>query len=58
MSAPDTNIEKQKHRHRTMGWGLWIGAALAVLVGLVFVVAFGVFDVAPDAFIPATGGAG
>jgi len=32
MSAPDVNLERQKNRHRTMVRGLWIGAAVAVIV--------------------------
>lgn len=44
MSAPDTNLERQKTRHKTMGTGLWIGAGIAVLVAAVFIIAaaFGV----------------
>ncbi|MFK7743416.1 MAG: hypothetical protein AB8B47_00070 [Roseobacter sp.] len=35
MSAPDVNVEKQKHRHRGLIWGLWGGALVAlVVVGL------------------------
>ena len=32
MSSPDTNIEKQKHRHRTMVRGIWLGLAVAGVV--------------------------
>jgi hypothetical protein len=34
MSAPDVNLERQKSRHRTMVRGLWIGAAIAVIVAV------------------------
>ena len=34
MSAPDVNVERQKTRHSTMVRGLWIGAAVAVVVTL------------------------
>ncbi|WP_298969958.1 hypothetical protein [uncultured Roseobacter sp.] len=33
MSAPDTNIAKQKTRHRPALWGLWTGVLLAIVVG-------------------------
>lgn len=36
MSAPDVNIDKQKKRHRTMVWGIWIGVAIAGLVMIGF----------------------
>lgn len=32
MSSPDVNIGKQKHRHRTMIRGLWIGVGIALVV--------------------------
>lgn len=36
MSAPDTNIERQKNRHKTMVWGIWVGLAIAAvaIIGL------------------------
>ena len=34
MSAPDTNVEKQKKNHRTPLMGMWISLAV---VGLLFV---------------------
>ncbi|MBW4707860.1 hypothetical protein KX928_08690 [Roseobacter sp. YSTF-M11] len=37
MSAPDTNIGKQKKRHRPALWGLWLGLALAVILVLAIV---------------------
>jgi hypothetical protein len=52
MSAPDVDIEKQKHRHRTMARGLWIGGAVAVLVAAGLAVAMGVFDTDPTEVIP------
>lgn len=39
MSAPDTNLERQKTRHKTMGTGLWIGAGVAILVAAAFTIA-------------------
>lgn len=39
MSAPDTNLERQKTRHRTMGTGLWIGAGIAAVVAAIFILA-------------------
>ncbi|AEI94511.1 hypothetical protein [Roseobacter litoralis] len=39
MSAPDVNLEKQKHRHRRMVLGIWIGVAIAGLVGIAAVIA-------------------
>ena len=32
MSAPDTNIARQKTRHKPARWGLWGGLFIAVLV--------------------------
>lgn len=32
MSAPDTNIARQKNRHKPALWGLWGGLFLAVLM--------------------------
>jgi hypothetical protein len=53
MSAPDVNIEKQKHRHRTMVRGLWVGAAIALLVVGGIAISAGVFDTDPADLIPA-----
>ncbi|MGC3936564.1 hypothetical protein ACOTTU_02040 [Roseobacter sp. EG26] len=33
MSAPDTNIGKQKRHHRPALWGLWAGLFLALGLG-------------------------
>lgn len=35
MSAPDTNIARQKTRHRPALWGLWGGFLLAVLLTVI-----------------------
>ncbi|WP_299953054.1 hypothetical protein [uncultured Roseobacter sp.] len=37
MSAPDTNIERQKKRHKPAIWGLWGGLFLAVILIAIFV---------------------
>ena len=47
MSAPDVNIEKQKHRHRTMVRGVWIGVAIACVVAAGIWVGMGVFGADP-----------
>ena len=52
MSAPDTDIEKQKTRHRTMVHGLWVGVAIAVIVAVALAVSIGVFDSSPTEIIP------
>ncbi|WP_300031414.1 hypothetical protein [uncultured Roseobacter sp.] len=38
MSAPDTNIERQKTRHITMLRGIWIGLLIAAGVAFVLIV--------------------
>lgn len=53
MSAPDVNIETQKHRHRTMIRGLWIGAAFAALVVIVAGIVILGFGVSADGILPA-----
>jgi hypothetical protein len=53
MSAPDVNLEKQKHRHRTMVRGLWVGAAVAVIVAIGLIVSETVFDADPTDLAPA-----
>ena len=45
MSAPDTNLERQKNRHKTMGWGVWVGVGFALLVALGLILAVTVFGV-------------
>jgi hypothetical protein len=57
MSAPDVNLEKQKHRHRTMVRGLWVGAALAIVVAIGLVVSETVFGADPADLAPAATGA-
>ncbi|WP_417723901.1 hypothetical protein [Salipiger sp.] len=32
MSAPDTDIDKQKRRHRTPLWGMWGGLILVAIL--------------------------
>ena len=34
MSAPDTNLERQKNRHKTMAWGIWVGLSFAAVVAI------------------------
>lgn len=34
MSAPDTNIEKQKREHRAPLWGMWAGLGLVAVLFL------------------------
>lgn len=34
MSAPDTNVEKQKSRHRPALWGIGAAVALAILAAI------------------------
>ncbi|WP_375228126.1 hypothetical protein [Roseobacter sp. S98] len=50
MSAPDTNIERQKTRHVTMLHGLWIGILIAA--GVAFVALSG--GASDEAAAPAT----
>lgn len=45
MSAPDTNLERQKNRHKTMGWGVWVGVGFALLVALGLILTVTVFGV-------------
>ncbi|XDA99474.1 hypothetical protein AB1M95_06060 [Sulfitobacter sp. LCG007] len=44
MSAPDTNIDKQKRRHRPSLIGIWVALAVAAVVVLLMI-----FDVFGDA---------
>jgi hypothetical protein len=34
MSAPDTNIKKQKKRHKPAIWGLWLSLAVVVIAAI------------------------
>ena len=36
MSAPDTNLEKQRRRHRPALWGMWAGLVFASVLLLAF----------------------
>ena len=56
MSAPDTNIEKQKHRHRRMIHGIWLGVAIAFLVAAGVVLSITLFGTAPTDVIPEADG--
>lgn len=56
MSSPDTNVEKQKQRHR----GPLVGMAIAAIfgIGLILLWVFGVFATAPETDDAAVDGAG
>ncbi|ABG32825.1 hypothetical protein [Roseobacter denitrificans] len=42
MSAPDVTLERQKHRHRKMVRGIWIGVGIIALVSIgAYVAVFG-----------------
>jgi hypothetical protein len=40
MSAPDTNIKKQKKRHKPAIWGIWISVAVVVIAGAAAILYF------------------
>lgn len=52
MSAPDVALKTQKHRHRTIAWGIWIGVGLAALVGVAAGITIFGFGVDPQGAIP------
>ena len=52
MSAPDVTLETQKHRHRKMVRGIWIGVGIAVLVGIAALVAVFGFGVELQEAVP------
>jgi hypothetical protein len=52
MSAPDTNIEKQKQRHKPVAWGLWAGIAITLAVVIVLAVVFNLFGVSYTEVVP------
>ena len=56
MSAPDTNIERQKNRHKTMGWGIWLGLGFAAIVAIGLAAAVSVFGVDLTSGAPAVNG--
>ena len=59
MSAPDVKIETQKHRHRSMVSGIWIGAAVlvfAVVTASIAIFGFGVEPAAVEAVAAPTAG--